>query len=92
MSIPLYYTFFCPSILGRRQQISRELFLNLIRYHFAEMYELEKDIKSELEKKLNLMVMREYYTTYKTAPTEQEREKSRKKYLNERGVPESFRW
>lgn len=76
----------------KKVQISRELFLNLIRYHFAEMYELEKDIKSELEKKLNLMVMREYYTTYKTAPTGQEREKARKKYLNERGVPESFRW
>lgn len=56
------------------------------------MYEYEDDIKSELEKKLNLMVMREYYTTYKTAPTEQEREKARKKYLDEKGVPESFRW
>ena len=76
----------------KKVQISRELFLNLIRYHFAEMYEFEEDIKSELEKKLNLMVMRECYTTYKTAPSEQEREKARKKYLNERGVPESFRW
>lgn len=56
------------------------------------MYEYEDDIKSELEKKLNLMVMREYYTTYKTAPTEKEREKARKKYLDEKGVPESFRW
>ena len=28
----------------------------------------------------------------KTAPTEQEREQARKKYLDERGVPESFRW
>ena len=42
--------------------------------------------------KLNLMVMREYYNAYKTAPTEQEREEARKKYLDERGVPESFRW
>lgn len=76
----------------KKVQISRELFLNLIRYHFAEIYELEEDIKNELEKKLNLMVMREYYTTYKTAPTEQEREEARKKYLDERGVPDSFRW
>ena len=73
-------------------QISKELFFNLIRFHFAEMNELEEDIKNELQKKLNSMVMREYYTTYKTAPTEQEREAARKKYLDERGVPESFRW
>ncbi|MBR0278333.1 MAG: complexin-2 [Clostridia bacterium] len=73
-------------------QISKELFFNLIRFHFAEMYEVEEDIKNELQKKLNSMLMREYYTTYKTAPTEQEREESRKKYLDERGVPESFRW
>ena len=41
----------------KKVQISRELFLNLIRYHFAEMYELEEDIKNELEKKLNLSVI-----------------------------------
>ena len=65
-------------------QISKELFIKLIKYHYFEMYELEK--------KLNSIVMREHYTTYKTAPTEQEREEARKKYLDERGVPESFRW
>ena len=55
------------------------------------MYEFEGEIKNELEKKLNSIVMREHYTTYKTASTEQEREEARKKYLDERGVPESFR-
>ena len=40
----------------KKVQISRELFLNLIRYHFAEMYELEEDIKNELENKLNLYI------------------------------------
>ena len=76
----------------KKVQISRELFLNLIRYHFAEMYELEEDIKNELENKLNSNETRDSYTTYKTAPPEQEREDARKKYLEERGVPESFRW
>ena len=76
----------------KKVQISRDLFIKLIKYHHFDIYEYEDDIKSELEKKLNLMVMREYYTTYKTAPTEQEREEARKKYLNEKGVPESFRW
>lgn len=73
-------------------QISRDLFIKLIKYHHFDMYEFEDEIKSELEKKLNLAAMREHYTAYKTAPTEKEREGARKKYLNERGVPESFRW
>ena len=73
-------------------QISKELFVKLIKYHHCEMYGFEGEIKNELEKKLNSIVMREHYTTYKTAPTEQEREEARKKYLDERGVPESFRW
>ena len=73
-------------------QISKELFVKLIKYHHFEMYEFEGEIKNELEKKLNSIVMREHYTTYKTAHTEQEREEARKKYLDERGVPESFRW
>lgn len=76
----------------KKVQISRDLFIKLLKYHHFDMYEYEDDIKSELEKKLNLMVMREYYTTYKTAPTDQEREEARKKYLDEKGVPESFRW
>lgn len=73
-------------------QISKDLFIKLIKYHHFDMYEYEDEIKSELEKKLNLAAMREYYTAYKTAPTEQEREEARKKYLDERGVPDSFRW
>lgn len=73
-------------------QISKELFVKLIKYHHFEMYEFEDEIKNELEKKLNSIVMHEHYTTYKTAPTEQEREEARKKYLDEKGVPESFRW
>lgn len=73
-------------------QISKDLFIKLIKYHHFDMYEFEDEIKSELEKKLNLAAMREYYTAYKTAPTEQEREIARKKYLDERGGPDSFRW
>lgn len=73
-------------------QISKDLFIKLIKYHHFDMYEFEDEIKSELEKKLNLAAMREYYTAYKTAPTEQERAEARKKYLDEKGVPDSFRW
>ena len=45
-----------------------------------------------LEKKLNAMVDRELYSKYKTAPTEEEREKSRQEYLERKGIPENFRW
>ena len=50
------------------------------------------EIKKDLEKKLDALVMRELYTKYKTAPSEEEREKARREYLDKRGVPESFRW
>ena len=49
-------------------------------------------IKQGLEKKLDAMAMRELYIKYKTAPTEEEKERARKEYLDRRGVPESFRW
>lgn len=76
----------------KKVQIPYELFLMLIKYFYCEMYEYEDSIKKELEKKLNLLVMHDTYSKYRTAPTEQEREEARKKYLDEKGIPESFRW
>ena len=81
-------------------QIKQELFIKLIQYFYSEeigyenekLFDLEREIKAELQKKLDKVSMRSYYTAYKTAPTEQEREEARKKYLDERGVPESYRW
>lgn len=81
-------------------QIKQELFIKLIQYFYSEeigydneeLFDLEREIKSGLQKKLDKISMRSYYTKYKTAETEQEREEARKKYLDERGVPESFRW
>ncbi len=73
-------------------QISKELFVAIMRYFMLEQEELLPQIKQGLEKKLDAMVMRELYTKYKTALTEEEKEKARKEYLDRRGVPESFRW
>ena len=73
-------------------QISQELFMQLLRFHLMEDVGCESEIKQELEKKLDKMVMRDLYGKFKTAPTEEERERARKEYLNRRGVPESFRW
>ncbi|NCC02313.1 MAG: hypothetical protein EOM34_16995 [Clostridia bacterium] len=64
----------------------------LLRFHLVEDESCEKEIKQGLEKKLDRMVMRDLYGKFKTAPTEGERERARKEYLDRRGVPESFRW
>ena len=73
-------------------QISQELFMQLLRFHLMEDVDCETEIKRELEKKLDKMVMRDLYGKFKTAPTEEERERARKEYLDRRGVQESFRW
>ena len=46
----------------------------------------------QLEQKLDSLVRHELYAKYKTAPTQEEREKARQEYLEKRGVPDSFRW
>ena len=66
--------------------------MQLLRFHLMEDVDYENEIKQELEKKLEQMVMRDLYGKFKTAPTEEEREQARKEYLDRRGVPESFRW
>lgn len=76
----------------RNVQISQKLFMLLLRFHLIDDESCEKEIKQELEKKLDRMVMRDLYGKSKTAPTEEEREQARKEYLDRRGVPESYRW
>ncbi len=73
-------------------QISQELFFSIMKYFLLDDEELLPEIQRGLEKKLDALVMRELYTKYKTAPTEQEKEEARRKYLDKRGVPDSFRW
>ena len=73
-------------------QIPYALFMALLRYHLVEDGSCVDEIRRGLEKKLDSMVRHELYAKYKTAPTEEEREKARKEYLDKRGVPDSFRW
>ena len=73
-------------------QISEELFFALLKYHLVEIDAVLPEIKKGLEEKLEAMVKRDLYTKYKTAPTEEEKEKARLEYLDKRGVPDSFRW
>ena len=73
-------------------QISKELFLALLHYHLDGEDEYADEIVQGLEQKLEAMLRRDLYAQYKTAPTEEQRERARQEYLDRRGVPESFRW
>ena len=89
-------------------QIPEQLFMELVKFHLLDMEENLPSIKQGLEAKLDALVMRDLYSKYKTAPTEEEREQARKRsgtrlslprgesrekqYLVKRGVPEKFRW
>ena len=73
-------------------QISEELFVDIVKYFLLEQEERLPEIRRGLEQKLDALAMRELYTKYKTAPSEVDREKARREYLDRRGVPRSFRW
>lgn len=73
-------------------QIPEELLIALMKYHLLEIEEVQPEIKKGLMDKLDSISMRLLYSKYKTAPTEEEKEKARKEYLDKRGVPDSFRW
>lgn len=77
-------------------QISRELFGDLLYYFFREDgtepqgYDADK-IRRQLSEKLDKIISRELFGTYKRTPSGAEREKARLEYLNHRGMPKSFR-
>ena len=52
-------------------QISQELFLALVKYFLLEQEEFLPEIQKGLEQKLDALVMRELYTKYKVALTEE---------------------
>ena len=73
-------------------QISEQLFSALLKYHLLEVETVSSEIKKGLEEKLETVVKRELYTKYKTAPTEEEREKARQEYLEKVGIQKKFQW
>lgn len=77
---------------SKNVQISNELYLELIKYFLADFRDNEEFIRTELQSKFDASLKRELYTKYKTAPTPEQREQARQSYLDEIGVPPSFRW
>lgn len=75
-------------------QIDFKLFLDLVSYHLLESEDpdLSERCAKGLEQKLDAIVTRDMYSRYKTAPTEEEREKARQEYLDKRGIHRDFRW
>ena len=69
-------------------QIPMELFMAIVKYHLFDMDEYAEG----LETKVEAAYRRELYSDYKTKADPKEREQARQKYLDERGVPEDFRW
>ena len=57
-----------------------------------EYYNEEEKIVNQLNEKLDRMVNRNLYTKYKTALTEEEKEKARQEYLDRKGIHSNFRW
>lgn len=76
----------------KQVQISDDLFLLLIKYHILECHNDEEKIVKMLKEKYDSIVNRNLYTRYKTAPTEEEKEKARQEYLDRKGIHSSFRW
>lgn len=76
----------------KQVQITNELFFMLARFHLLGDTEYSEEIATELEKKLDSIINRRLYTTYKTANTPQERENACQEYLDRKGVHPNFRW
>lgn len=81
--------------MSKNRMISNELMMALIKYHVLDMKdneEINNLIISELEEKLSKMSRHEDYTKSKMAPTKEEREEDREKYLDTVGMHRDFRW
>lgn len=84
----------------KKIQIDEKLFVQMVKYFYSdelgfdncELNELYIDIKNGIDRKLDAVLKRDYYTKYKTAETQEEREKARQKYLDAVGMHEDFRW
>lgn len=76
----------------KQVQIPLELFHMILMYCNGMKIENLETIQKGLNEKLERLALRELYTEFKTAPTQEQREQARQMYLDKIGVPEGFRW
>ncbi len=76
-------------------QIERAFFFELISYAYLHV-DLDdpafQRIDAAFHRKLEAMERHSLYTTYKTGPTQESRQKAREEYLELAGVFDSCRW
>jgi len=75
-------------------QIPMELFYKICDLVLWENNSIENynAVKTGLNDKVDALLRHWNYTEYKTAETEEERQRARKKYLDSIGMRDSFRW
>lgn len=81
--------------MSKQVKLEYKLFIDLYRlviYNDVDSEESYKRIKQQLEAKFQKIVNHELYSIYKTASTEEEREKARQEYLDSIGMHKDFRW
>ena len=84
----------------KKIQITQDLFVKILKYFYSEEFELDDDelcelyheIKSGIDKKLDAISRRGYYTEYKTADTAEAKAHARQKYLDAVGMHRDFRY
>lgn len=76
----------------KQVQITESLFLALCKYHLFGLTEEAQKIHDDLNTKLEARIRHDLYSSYKTAPTEAERETARQAYLENIGIPSDFRY
>lgn len=81
----------------KRVQIPESLLAQMCHYMLIgngsqDRSEAAESLRRALSDKMDAMSRRSAYTAYKTAQSEQEREKAREEYLNKAGIPDDYRW
>ena len=76
-------------------QIPETLFKVIACYALDKNAQTEENLRI-IEKgildKLNRQIDHDYYSRYKTAPNEEQRESFRQQYLDRKGISDNFRW
>ena len=75
--------------------IPQSLFMDIALYMLFDDDRTEerfRRIQRGLDEKLDRIAEHDLYSKYKTAPTQEQKEKARQEYLDRKGIPQSFRW
>ena len=85
--------------MAKNVQIPAELWEKLCQFHLRghdleewELDELWNAIEHGIRMKQEALARRDSYSQYKTAETADQREAARQQYLDQRGMPGSYRW